>query len=75
MFSFFETLVGFFQWILNFFNSAISSVRLIYNLVTQGTSWITTMLFNVIPAWMIPFFLAVFAYWIIMFVLHLGGDK
>lgn len=73
MFSFFENIISAVQWFFSFIGSIFTSL---YNLLSFVGTFLTfagTVVTEVVPEWLLPFFVAIIAYCIIMFIIHFGG--
>lgn len=68
----FTIFVTGFQWI---FTNAATLINSFFSLLAfvQAVIVFINSFFDMIPAWLLPFPLAVLAYWMIMFIIKLGG--
>lgn len=63
-----------FQWGFNNIAIVFNSFLSLYSFVSNIFMFLSSFL-NLFPTWLLPFPFAVFIYWLIMFVIKLGGKS
>lgn len=66
--------VGAFQWGFDQLTTIFNSFLSLYSFVTSGYEFLSSF-FTVFPDWLYPFVVAVMVYWLVFFIIKLGGKS